>query len=200
MVKSTCNNRNGYKPVPRIKRQCWCGNWFEGIALKKYCSYECRQVTRMVSCSLCDELMIRTRDYDGDPTCKPCRIKRKADQPTIEVHTCLRCWGTWSRPATKGQRPKHCPDCRVDTRAWIPRAVRFSVYERDGWVCQICSDPVDSGLIGTMSVWRPSLDHVVPRVAGGSDDPSNLRIAHFWCNGVLNDGRAYCEEDFRTPV
>lgn len=28
----------------------------------------------------------------------------------------------------------------------------------------------------------PQVDHIVPRVRGGSDDPSNLRVVHASCN------------------
>lgn len=191
--------QRGLKPRPAILKQCRCGEFFQGRSNQKYCTADCRELDRMASCSECGDSVHKSSTSADIQICLPCR-RKIALAPKIEVHECERCGEVWQREATKGQRPKYCPDCRGDTRRWIPRHVRFSVYKRDNWVCQICYDPVDSGLIGTMSIWRPSLDHEVPRAAGGSDDPSNLRIAHFWCNGVLNDGRAYCEEDFRTPV
>lgn len=139
------------------------------------------------------------------PVCNPCRRSRPGYKPRVsgrrkdrtEENVCERCDEVWTRPVTKGQRPKYCPDCRGDYRRWIPIAVRRGVYERDSWVCGICLEHVDEGLIGSKSPWRPSLDHVVPRSEGGSDEPENLRLSHFWCNGVLNDGRAYSDDDFR---
>lgn len=74
------------------------------------------------------------------------------------------------------------------------------IYERDRWTCWLCEDAVDQSLIGSHSEWRPSLDHVVCRSQGGTDDPDNLRLAHWWCNIMRNDERAYSPEDFRAAV
>lgn len=35
-----------------------------------------------------------------------------------------------------------------------------------------------------------SVDHIVPQKAGGSDDPSNLQIAHLACNLMKHDGES----------
>lgn len=55
---------------------------------------------------------------------------------------------------------------------------------RDGPDCGICGGSVDltlrSGVKGDDA--GPSVDHVVPRSKGGSDDLSNLRLAHWGCN------------------
>lgn len=60
---------------------------------------------------------------------------------------------------------------------------RYAIYQRDDWTCQLCLEPVerDGDKWGD---WAPSLDHVVPRSKGGSDDWDNLRLAHRWCNAV----------------
>ena len=74
----------------------------------------------------------------------------------------------------------------------------MAIYERDRWMCWLCETLVSRDLIGTRDHWRPSHDHVIPKSGGGTDDPSNLRLAHWWCNSVRSDGRAYTEEDFRV--
>lgn len=53
--------------------------------------------------------------------------------------------------------------------------LRTEVVARHGTVCWICGEPI-TGLV--------SLDHVVPRSKGGSDDVENLRPAHFGCNSA----------------
>lgn len=78
----------------------------------------------------------------------------------------------------------------VDTSdvGWSRRArfrlspvVRLSVYERDRWICQLCMEPVDVGADPNSDLY-PSVDHVVPRALGGSDEFENLQCAHRVCN------------------
>jgi 5-methylcytosine-specific restriction endonuclease McrA len=57
----------------------------------------------------------------------------------------------------------------------------IEVYERDGWVCGICDEPVDRAapFPEPLSV---SLDHVKPVSLGGSHTRDNTRCAHLRCN------------------
>lgn len=67
--------------------------------------------------------------------------------------------------------------------------VRHSIYARDRWTCQICSHPVDMDAKHP-SHWAPTLDHIEPQSAALIPDhsPSNLRLAHSWCNSARGDG------------
>lgn len=58
------------------------------------------------------------------------------------------------------------------------------LVERDGDRCAICHRRVDITLkSGTRGSRRgPSVDHIIPRSKGGSDDPVNLRLTHWGCN------------------
>jgi hypothetical protein len=63
---------------------------------------------------------------------------------------------------------------------------RRAVAERDGWMCQLCSDPVDS------TVFYPApdaavIDHVVPLALGGEHAPSNWALTHSFCNSLKSD-------------
>lgn len=65
-----------------------------------------------------------------------------------------------------------------------PTAERFDVveiFERDGWACGICDQPVDQTLAypDPMSV---SLDHVQPLSLGGTHTRDNVRCSHLTCN------------------
>lgn len=83
----------------------------------------------------------------------------------------------------------YCSDeCRPDTGygGWISKADRYAIYERDGYTCWLCAEPIDMS-DGPSENWAPSLDHVIPRSRGGSDDPENLRTAHRYCNSVRSD-------------
>ena len=68
---------------------------------------------------------------------------------------------------------------------FVDAATRRAIYERDGWVCQICLGPVSPD--ATAHAERASLDHIVPQSRGGSHDPSNLRMAHVGCNARRRD-------------
>lgn len=66
---------------------------------------------------------------------------------------------------------------------WHRDLCRYLV-ERDGHSCQICGQQIDLTLTSGPRGNRqgPSVDHVVPRSRGGSDDLSNLRLTHWSCN------------------
>lgn len=55
------------------------------------------------------------------------------------------------------------------------------VYERDGWSCGICDEPVDPTL-AYPDPMSASLDHVTPLSLGGSHTRDNSRCAHLRCN------------------
>jgi len=57
----------------------------------------------------------------------------------------------------------------------------LEIFERDGWVCQLCLLPIDQELKwpDLMSV---SLDHIVPVSKGGNHVRDNVQAAHLGCN------------------
>lgn len=77
----------------------------------------------------------------------------------------------------------------------VPIANRRAVYERDGWICQICLKPVPRDA-DTYSQLRASVDHVVPRSIQLDPDHSvsALRMAHMICNAMRSDDRLTDEE------
>jgi len=64
------------------------------------------------------------------------------------------------------------------------RAARLA--ERDGWTCWLCGGTVDPAAPAA-SPGRATVDHLVPRSRGGSDDAANLRLAHRRCNQRRGD-------------
>lgn len=65
-------------------------------------------------------------------------------------------------------------------------ATREMYARRDGWVCHLCSGPINNPP-RTPDHENPSIDHLIPRAAGGSDYPSNLAAAHQSCNKRRGD-------------
>lgn len=55
------------------------------------------------------------------------------------------------------------------------------IFDRDGWVCGICSEVVDKDVAYPHSS-SPSLDHIVPLSRGGHHTRDNVQLAHLSCN------------------
>lgn len=103
--------------------------------------------------------------------------------------------------------PRACPHCQATSRYAIPhpnlgyvcpvclgriapkkhhrppggvakRRIR-QLAEREGWVCHLCDEPIDPDATGPL---RATLDHLIPKSAGGGWQLSNLKLAHSQCN------------------
>lgn len=66
--------------------------------------------------------------------------------------------------------------------------VRRVVFERDGWICQLCGEPVDPDLRAP-DPESASLDHRIPIARGGDHTYDNIQLAHFGCNARKGAGR-----------
>jgi hypothetical protein len=65
----------------------------------------------------------------------------------------------------------------------MPYGVRLrELGDRDAWTCWVCTGEVDPSAVSG-SPHAASVDHVVPRARGGTNAPTNLRLAHRRCNG-----------------
>ena len=67
--------------------------------------------------------------------------------------------------------------------------LRRDIYERDKWICGICTQPIDPNLAWPHK-WSASLDHIVPQSHMLIPDHSarNLRAAHLYCNSMRGNG------------
>lgn len=70
----------------------------------------------------------------------------------------------------------------------VPRPVRLAIYERDGWICQLCFEPVDPDLHFNHRM-AATLDHIECQSWALVPDhrPENLRLAHRSCNSIRRD-------------
>lgn len=75
----------------------------------------------------------------------------------------------------------------LEGRFVVPDTLRFAIYERDRWVCQLCGRRVGRSYPANHRR-APSLDHIIPRSLGGSDEPDNLQLSHRLCNSLKSDG------------
>lgn len=62
----------------------------------------------------------------------------------------------------------------------------LQIFERDGWICQICYLPVDRSIART-DPDGATIDHVIPISVGGTDDSENVATAHWRCNREKSD-------------
>ena len=92
------------------------------------------------------------------------------------------------RKASGNPIPKR--DSGPSRRYHLRKGEREAIYERDGWICQLCDEPVDQTL-DPNHAWSATLDHIVPQSVSPElrTDPSNLRLAHRWCNARRGAGR-----------
>lgn len=144
----------------------------------------------------------------GEPTWVP----KSSGQETARHKKCLASFEHGTRVAYR-QRGCRCADCRAWNAAnfnqyrvarrdvgrplpkryvWIKASTRALVYERDGWTCQLCFEPIDRAA-DSNSNWAASVDHIVPRSHGGGHSIDNLRTAHRWCNCVRADGTTHSD-------
>jgi hypothetical protein len=75
----------------------------------------------------------------------------------------------------------------MHSRRGVPHVVAYGVRigdlgARDDWICWICEGEV-APKTPAGSPHAASVDHVIPRARGGTNDPANLRLAHRRCNG-----------------
>jgi len=144
-------------------------------------------------CAHCGEMYRpKRRDDRGRPSLYCSRgCKYAARRPEIEPRTCPHCGEQFA--------PNHAshflctPRCRAAAhrlqskfRSRVgeptrPGIWRFAIAQRDDWTCGICGELVDR-TVRWPDPGQATLDHIVPVTRGGTNDPSNLRLAHMSCN------------------
>lgn len=153
----------------------------------------------------------------GEQLCDACRVAWNEYMRGRQAAARARGWLRKDRPPpTKVSVPAPCSKCGKDLARTtleeplcapcrgnrpgynirITPAARLAIYRRDDWTCRVCTEPVDQELPPN-DTWAATLDHIIPRAQGGTDDPANLRLAHRWCNSVRGDTTYYDDGDLR---
>lgn len=115
--------------------------------------------------------------------CPHCRIK-------TESKPCDLC-GTSIVTRCFGRRKKRCDGCIWRTARARRRARQraafvedfdpIEIFERDGWVCQLCGDPVRRD-VRWMHPLAPCVDHIRSFSNGGLHERKNAQCSHQRCN------------------
>lgn len=137
------------------------------LALARYGEFKPKMPRAGVkSCANCENPVRNTPRivYCG---ARACQLRRNRERMSKYTHI---------RRAQKAQAPSEAFDSR-------------EVFDRDGWLCGICQEPVDPDerFPSPMSV---SLDHVVPLSKGGHHTRANTRCTHLGCNVKLGNRAA----------
>lgn len=162
------------RPPPRAPevRVCeWCNQTFTSVRPAAFCSNRCAQIVR-------DARTGRVCSVDD------------CDRGVRAKGLCAMHWRREARAAGREQSPKWSERRRANwkKREALKRgadsAEPFSyvdVFERDDWICGICSGPVDPSLVWPDPM-SASLDHIVPLSKGGEHSPENAQCSHLRCN------------------
>jgi 5-methylcytosine-specific restriction endonuclease McrA len=70
-------------------------------------------------------------------------------------------------------------------KAFVERVSPKKVFDSNGWICQICFEPVDPDSKDVNT--RATLDHVIPLAKGGKHSYANTQLAHGLCNSTKRD-------------
>lgn len=88
-------------------------------------------------------------------------------------------------PADHRRRQRRERKERMRANGPVEKIDRDGIGDRDGWVCGLCSDPVDPALRHP-DPRSPSLDHIRPISTGGTHTRDNAQITHLGCNTERN--------------
>lgn len=163
MQDRTCPQCGGAMPPPTGRRG----------RPRKFCTAECTRTAHRYPDSLS-----RTCDEPG------------CDRPHRAKGMCHMHWRRVARAEGREKAPvwderrRDAWKARQSLGRGAAEAESFSyreVFERDGWACGICCEPVDAALEYPDPMSK-SLDHVVPLSRGGSHSRENAQLAHLFCN------------------
>lgn len=154
------------------------------------------------TCARCG-ISIEHRDKRSRHCSPTCRDRDSAGSVKGRSRTCAHCGGEFV--ATKAPHVYCSALCR--SRADVERSrdaynrrnaerrarergaqvgerfTHLEVFDRDGWICQLCLAPIDWNRSGRDPL-APALDHRVPLLHGGTHSLANVQASHFGCNAA----------------
>jgi hypothetical protein len=174
-----------------------CGGEFQPKTTRnRFCSERCRDAMHVQRlCSECGVVFPGSRwARVCSATCRRASLARSGGSRGPIKPTSRRCSDCGATFLGK-QRAHLCPGCRLNrlrarhrqknaVRRGASRGPMMSIDqlgERDSWRCHLCRRRVDRTRHHPHPQ-SPSFDHLVPVSDGGSDEPTNLALAHLRCN------------------
>lgn len=160
-------------PVSDVETKCdRCKSWFKVRRSDSTHCPDCRGLTLPILddrvCPVCDctftPIRINQRSCSNDCAQKYWKKHHRVPEP-------------WSDQRRARYHKRRALKRKLPADNIRPR----EVYERDGWICQICMQPVDE-TVKWPDPMSPSLDHVTPLSKGGHHVWENVALAHLDCN------------------
>ena len=180
------------------KINSWCKECFRQDHRSKY-SPSKGQTDDLRKCKHCNKKYkpkMRTESFFCTRKCKDLFRRLDNKRALIESKSERICVGCEKViPKTARADKKWCSEeCALNARGHtmnIQRRIRTSeddqdfkrieIYERDGWICQLCKKAVNPKLTFPHPACA-SLDHVIPLSRGGGHKTTNVQLAHLRCN------------------
>lgn len=177
------------------------GEWMADCKTKsrpvKYCSRTCRAAGTYRPRST---PVPRTHPSRSTRVPKTHESRRRKDpRPRFMVGRCPNCgdWFVADRLAFSSHADRTCSaHCTrmlgkarrraVEREAFVADVNRQGIFDRDGWICQLCMEPIRRDVAAPHPL-SASIDHVLPLARGGTHQPSNVQAAHLLCNSIKSD-------------
>jgi hypothetical protein len=121
--------------------------------------------------------------------CRHAEQRALRDQPEFRDETPCQVCGDWIPLVRRNGRAiarrgtLTCLVCRPQVRLRKLDVSVESLAAEHGPICRICGCFVDLTLASPDPL-RASIDHIIPRARGGTDERSNLQLCHLHCNVI----------------
>lgn len=92
----------------------------------------------------------------------------------------------------RNKSKKLCYRCNRKKRKHSYKSLK-KLYKRDKGICYICGNKCDyndytyKGNTFIAGNYYPSIEHIIPLIKGGTDEWSNIKLAHRICNSMKKD-------------
>ena len=145
--------------------------------------------------ALCEQCGLKFVASANRTVCLPCAHGRAIEHGTRTTYVrgcrCRPCTDAASENAVSNRRRRFAEAGVPDDTSYRRRCRRhggkyefvnkMDVFERDNWICQLCSEPINRD-VEWPHPQSVSLDHRVPLSKGGDHTYDNVQCSHLRCN------------------